>query len=116
MSHGRRSAPWAAGAPLAALPQWRQKRAPAGSGWRHAGQAIDAAAPPVRLDPQALQKRPEALAPQVGHTVEVVVTFVVGEGGPAAYPTEAFGDRLERKENSASTVLRKGDRGPNLQM
>ena len=88
MSHGSRSRPAARGVPpTAEAPQWRQKRAPAGNGWRHEAQA----AAPVRLLPHELQKRPVALAPHEGHREGEAVTVVAGKGESARNPKRTFG-------------------------
>ena len=88
MSHGSRSLPAAVGAPPPTdAPQWRQKRAPAGSGWRHEAQA----AAPDRLLPQELQKRPVALAPQAGHREEEAVTSSQARVISTRNPKRSFG-------------------------
>jgi hypothetical protein len=45
----------------------------------------------VRLLPQALQKRPVALAPHVGQTDVVAVKVVDGKGGPVQNPRRTLG-------------------------
>ena len=99
MSQGRRS-PRVGAAPVTEVPQCRQKRAPGGSGWRHAGHVLAAGAPPDRVAPHALQKRPDALAPHDGQTVVVAVTMIEVEGGPRE-GRPRWSAASARRENSA---------------
>jgi hypothetical protein len=87
--------PAAAGATAPAeAPQWRQKRAPTGNGWRQEAQA----AAPVRLLPHALQKRPVALAPHAGHREGEAVTVVAGKSELVRNPNGMFGGLIGKGE------------------